>query len=73
MNNLTGPRDAAYQFGLYAEQVEWLLQQVREHGSLPVYGTLDILTKHAALLRTLEAAAEDVVTRRVETIREALK
>ena len=73
MNNLTGPRDAAYNFRLYAEQAEWLLQQVRENGSLPVYGTLDILTKHAALLRTLEAAAEATVTRRVSEIREGLK
>lgn len=71
--DLTGPRDAAYQLQIAAEKAEWLRDQVRANGRMPVYGALAILNEQAALLRTLQAAAESAVQTTVARCREVTR
>ncbi len=63
---IIGPRTVAIAARDLADELDWLRDQVTEHGTRNVYGHLDALRRTAAFLRQIEAAAQAATANRVE-------
>jgi len=70
---IIGPRTLQIAVRDMADELDYYRTLIQTEGTRNVYGHADVLRRASALLRTLEAAAESTVTRRVSEIREALK